>query len=238
MKTKQILSTIGVMLVTTTASFAQISGPTFPPPGGVTTSGSGSPGLSSGRENYYTGFNSSLFSQLDWTFSEVANPYSNSQGATGDMAFAGYNPATGEFTWNSTANTIWGTTVGTVSIGTKLIVQLQPYTGVAGPLGSGWLTPTTAGAAGITTLPSAQSVLDVLNDGGVGNAYQVWFQYQTASGIPLLNYYNSFNNNLSGEGINTSASGNFYYVLAPVPEPSTFALMGVAGLGLLLRRRK
>ena len=225
------------MLVATTASFAQPVGPQFPPPGGVITSGSGAPGQPSGKENYYTSFDSSQFSQLYWTFSEVANPYSNSQGPTGDMAFAGYNPATGEFVWNSTVNTAWGTTLGTVSTGTKLVVQLQPYTGVAGLLASGWLTPTTASAAGITTLPPSQSVLDVANDGGVADAYQVWFQFQTASGIPLLSYYNSFNNNIAGEGINTSAQGSFYSV-APVPEPSTFALAGLAGLGLLLRRRK
>src|SRR5688500_3224311 len=90
-------------------------GPLYPPPGGVTHTHNGAlPGSSTGRVNRYTGFNTAGLHQLFWAFNEpIANPRHNTQAATGNMAYQGFNAATGIATWSSTSNLTYASPAGT-----------------------------------------------------------------------------------------------------------------------------
>jgi hypothetical protein len=207
-------------------------GPTYPPPGGVTFAASGngaSAGQAGGRTNFYTSLDSEAYGDLYWTFVSIDNPRHSSQSDTGDMVFAGFDPGTGIATWNSTANMVWSTAFGVQSVATKVIVQFQPYSGInSGPLGTGWLVPTTAEAAEIDSLPSTNWALAGIE----GENFQVWYQFQTASGSPLLSYYD--NSHSLGGSVATGVTGGFY---STVPEPGA-GLLVAAGLSTLFLRRK
>jgi hypothetical protein len=228
-----------LLLAGISTAIADPAGPVFPPPGGVTATGTGGSGVAGGKTNFYTGFEPASFTQLYWTFYAIQNPISGAQSPTGQMTFTSYNISTGIATWSSTANMTWNSVLfGAESIATKFVMQLQPYTGTnSGPLGSGFLTPITAGAAGVTSLTGSLSMMDVAALNSLSNLtdnFQVWFQYQTVGGTPLLDFYNS-TNSTSG-GVTTSANGGFY---ATVPEPSTYAMLAMGGAALLsLHRRK
>ncbi len=211
-------------------------GPVYPPPGGVTFSGSGTAGQTGGRTNFYTNMNPVSYDELYWTFYSIANPYHSSQGSsTGNMTFSDYNASTGIATWNSTANITWDTISGIQSIPTKLVVQLQPHTGLnSGPLGSGWLVPVTATTAGIGSLPANWTLADVAAVPQATNNFQAWYQFQTGSGIPLLSYYDSSSSTFGGE-VRTGVSGGFY---STVPEPTAFMLLAVGAASLIFQRRR
>lgn len=232
-----VLALAGAHLAALPGAFGQESptGPFYPPPGGVTYSGTGTAGQSTGRTNFYTALDPEAYGELYWTFATIENPRHSTQSSTGTMTFAGYNPTNGIATWQSSANMVWATPFGTQSIATRLVLQFQPYTGThSGPIGSGWLTPTTAGDATIDSLPSAWSVLDIA--GQPTDEFQIWFQFQTASGTALLGYYDGSHS--YGGSVLTSTSGGFY---STVPEPSTYLLiaftMGALALTILRNRR-
>jgi hypothetical protein len=233
----RLLFVYSLMIAASVAVQAEPTGPVYPPPGGVTFAGSGDSGTTGGRTNFYSNFDPLQYEELFWTFYSIANPRHSSQGATtGNMAFAGYDSATGISTWSSTANMTWTPIQGTQSIATKFVMQLQPFTGTnGGPLGGGWIPPVTAADAGITSLASNWPLIDVAALSHPTDSFQVWYQYQTASGTPLLTYYNTFNNP-NPSSVITSASGGFYYTA--VPEPSTGMLLLLTGAGLATRLRQ
>lgn len=228
------LSLVAILALATSTAFADLNGPAYPPPGGVTFAASGpGSGVSGGKTYHYSALDPLAFSELYWTFTQIDNPWHSSQGAsTGQMTFVGYNAGSGIATWESSGNMTWSTAFGSQSVATELLVQCQPYTGIHdGQLGSGWLVPIDAATAGISTLPSSWSVLDVAAVADPTDNYQVWFRYQTAGGSPLLTYYDSSNS--LGGSVNTSASGGFYDV---VPEPTSLVLLAIGGAALLARR--
>lgn len=231
-----LISVSSVLLVSTGISSAAYSlTPVYPAPGGTTFSSSGIAGQASGRTNFYSGFDESQYNDLGWSLITVPNPYHFSQGSTGNMTYVGYNVSTGIMTWNSTSNAIWSTAFGTQNIATRLIAQIQPYTGSAsGPLGSGWLTPTTAADEGLSSVfggDGAWPLVDV-DATGVEDQFQVWYRFETSGGSPLLSYYDSTNS--LGGGLNTGFSGGF---LVSVPEPGAIALTLIGCFPLLRRRR-
>jgi PEP-CTERM motif len=212
--------------------------PVFPVPGGTTFSSSGtSSGQSGGRTNYYSGFDESQYDELAWSFITIPNPYHSTEaGPGGNMTYSGYNPGTGVMTWVSTSDAVWSTAFGAQNIATKLVAQFQPFTGThnAGPLGSGWLVPTSAANEALSSVfggDGSWPLADV-DATGVQDQFQVWFQFQTLAGTPLLQYYDSTNS--LGGSMNTGFTGGF---LVSVPEPST-ALLGGLGVLALLRRRR
>jgi hypothetical protein len=210
----------------------------FPATGGTTFTGSGSTGSGAGRTGFYSGFDESQYQDLAWSFITIPNPYHSSEGSSGgNMTYSGYNPATGVMTWNSTSNATWTTFSGTQTqnIATRLVLQFQPYTGIAsGLLASGWITPTTAATeslAGSFGGDGAWPLIDV-DATGAEDQFQIWYRFETSTGVGLLDYYNISNSD--GGSILTSTTGGFFL---SVPEPST-ALLGGIGLLALLRRRR
>jgi len=227
-----LLPLLAAFCLSSVATQAQILGAVYPAPGGTTFSSSGTPISATGRTNFYSGFDLNATEDLWWSFTQIANPRLSNQSATGNMAFSSFNASTGIATWTSTSNLVIPTfTSGTVSTATKLVAQFQPYTGAGNaPLGSGWLTPTTAGAEGIPGFSSGWTFADVVSN------FQVWHQFQTSSGVALGSFYDSLSTS-SGVQLVTNSSGGFYYT--PIPEPSTYAaLIGVAALGMVAIRRR
>lgn len=240
MKTTPSMSTIiaSALLLGASPAFAAYSlTPVYPAPGGTTFSGSGSSGQAVGRTNFYSGFDESQYEDLAWSFITVPNPYHSGEGSSdGNMAYSDYNPTTGIMTWTSTSNATWLTAFGTQNVATRLIAQFQPFTGSSsGPLGSGWLVPTTAADEALSAVfggNGAWPLIDV-DATGIQDQFQVWYRFETSGGTPLLDYYNA-SNSLGGV-MNTGSSGGF---LVAVPEPSSAVLFGLASLGLATRRRR
>jgi hypothetical protein len=210
--------------------------PVYPAPGGTIFSGSGSSGQTAGRTNFYSGFDESQYEELAWSFITIPNPYHSSEADSGgNMTYSGYNATTGIMTWISTSNATWSTASGTQDIATRLVAQFQPFTGTAsGPLGAGWLVPTTAATEALESVfggAAGWPLVDV-DATGTEDQFQVWYRFETSGGTPLLSYYDA-SNSLGGI-LNTNTNGGF---LAAVPEPSA-SLLGLIGAGLLLRRRR
>jgi hypothetical protein len=166
-----------------------------------------------GRTNIYSAINTSSYGGLWWTFSPIENPRHSSQGSTttGQMAFSSYNAATGIITFTSTANMTWPANSGTENIATRVRMQLQPYTGShSGPVGSGWLTPVTAGSISLASLPAGYPLIDIKALGATA-AYQVWYIIETSSGIPLDVYYGTYpHTSTAGGSTVTSLTGSFF----------------------------
>jgi hypothetical protein len=215
------------LLVTAPSAFAAYSlTPIYPATGGNTFSSSGTPpGSTTGRTNFYFGFDESQYEDLAWSFITIPNPYHSSEGDSGgNMTFTSYNPVTGVMTWNSTSNATWSTAFGPQDIATRLVAQFQPFTGSAsGQLGSGWLVPTSAANEALSAVfgnDGAWPLIDV-DATGAQDQFQVWYRIETSGGTALLDYYNSSNS--SGGNLLTGTNGGF---LVSVPEPGS-ALLGL-----------
>lgn len=193
----------------------------YTPPGGVTiTPGGGAPYTSSPALFSYMGFNSSDYQSLYYGVNYVTNVAQSDVLNPGNMTFQGYNSTTGILAWGSSQpwnfqNTL---SLATVSTYTQLIVQIQPYTGTAGFLGSVFLTgeTTTKSALGITNSGNANDPLFQVVSGG---AFQITFQFQTwdgtqgniANGQDLLDFYTANNGGNPTTVFNTSVDFEFWW---------------------------
>ena len=107
--------------------------------------------------------------------------------------------------------------LGQVSTQTQFIVQIQPFTGTPGFLGSGFLNgeTTTKSALGINTGNANDPLFQILNAG----PFQATFQFQTWDGTPtgigngqdLLDYYNANNGGNPTTVFNTSVDFEFWW---------------------------
>jgi hypothetical protein len=232
------ITAITVILATTSPTRAAYSlTPVYPAPGGTTFSGSGSSGQATGRTNFYSGFNETQYDQIAWSFITIPNPYHSTEpNSGGNMNYSSYNATTGIMTWDSTSNAVWNTAFGTQNISTRLVAQFQPFSGSAtGPLGSGWLVPTTAATEALSSVfggVGSWPLVDV-DATGLEDQFQVWYRFETTSGTPLLSYYDSSNS--LGGAINTGINGGF---LVAVPELGCGILALLSTSSFLLRRRR
>ena len=191
------------------------------------TQGGVNPTLNGGRTWMFNNVNHTGYGQMYWTLNPVANEWHSSQGSSnGNMSFAGYNPATGIITWNSTTNAIWQGVNGLESRATRVRMQLQPYTGShSGPLGAGWITPVNIGSTGLMGI-------DITAIAGV-KKWQAWFVVEDAlTGTPINDYYNNpAHNSVVGGSINTSIGGGWYGSTPSYCEGGTQALITVSATG-------
>jgi hypothetical protein len=192
----------------------------YTPPGGVNiSSGGGAPYTSSPALYGYTGFNSSDYQTLYYGVNYVANVEQSNVSNPGTMAFLGYNPSTGMLIWGSTqpwtfTNTITNELVSTY---TQLQVQVQPNTGSAGFLSSGFLNgdTTTKSALGISTGNPTDPLFQVVSAGN----FQITFQFLTwdgisgdaGTGLDLLDFYNENNGGNTATVFNTSVDFEFWW---------------------------
>jgi hypothetical protein len=209
---------------------SSLTGPVYPPPGGVTFSGTGSIGSGIGRTGFYTSFDSSAYGDLYFGPSSVLDVYTtNAQAA---MTFLGYDPITGIAEWQSTNNWTFvdGITSSTITNGTIFKFQAQNYTGVATGFIASGLALTNKGAVGATGNAS-DPLLHV-----TGN-FQIQMEFITAGGTPVSDLFNADHGGPSQQ-VHTSESNGFYYS-DPAPEPGTWVLMisALAGLVIISRRR-
>jgi hypothetical protein len=222
-----------VLAVFAAPGYASLIGPVYPAPGGSSFSSAGSVGNNGGRTGFYTGIDLANVSDLYFGMTDVQNVYNSAfSGPTGDMAFLGYNAATGVATWQSTVNLVYANQQGVQqSFVTLFEMQIQPDDNLnQGILASGWLPMTTEAAAGITGGNPNESVYHV-----TGSSFQVWSEFviaATGQGVDT-----AFNNNNNGQGsIFTNTSGGFWYSNpAPPPPPATPepGTLGLIGFGLM-----
>lgn len=200
------------------------------PAGGVTvTPGGGASYTSSPALYSYSGFNGSAYQSLYYGVNYVAN-VAMVGSPTGNMAFQTVLP-NGTLVWGSTVN--WQFTGGVCSVNTptQLLVQVQPFTGTAGFLGSGALNgaSTTKGALGITTGSAGDPLFQVV---GAQN-FQITFQFLTwdgtvgnlGNGNDLADTFANCNGGTGGAQFQTSVDFEFWWNI-----PKTSAKTLVVGI--------
>jgi hypothetical protein len=183
------------------AAQAQVNGAGYPAPGGTTAIGSGDASLGAGREVEYSGFTTSAYDDLYWTFTSVQNPYYVGPGGAcptpgcpagfnnGFMRYSGVNLSTGIATWVSTRDFTFSDAFGNFfSSSVTLSAQIQPYVAgdPVGPAAAGlpWgptlgsLNLTAAQQAAIPNYDPAQVVFNVAdNPTSASDNFELWTRY-------------------------------------------------------------
>jgi hypothetical protein len=194
----------------------------YTPPGGVTvTPGGGAPYSSSPSLYAYSGLNSADYQTLYYGLNYVANVAQSNVASPGNMAFINYNPSTGILAWGSTATWTFTNTITNAPVitETQFYVQIQPVSGSAAYLGTGFLNgdSTSKAALGITTGNPTDPLFQVLS----GGSFQVTFQFATwdgnindigpGTGTDLLDFYNNNNGGNPTTVFNTSVDFEFWW---------------------------
>ncbi len=203
------------MLVWVPSLFAGTYVMGYTPAGGVTVGQAGGPPYTSSPALYdYSGFNSTAYQKLFYGVNYVAN-VAQVGTSTGNMTFQGYNPTTGILAWTSTVN--WSFVGGTCSVNTptQFLLQIQPFSGTAGFLGTGFLNgaTTTKGALAISGNAS-----DPLFQVVSAAPFQATFQFLTwdgnqadiGSGSDIQDTFNNCNGGSSGQ-FSTSVDFEFWW---------------------------
>lgn len=215
------VATLALTLATLHVHAAAPTGPVFPPPGGVTFSGSGPSALSGTRTGSYSGFDLSATGDLYFTIDPIRlamDAAIDSAGETLSLNLGLSNLAAGlaVFTGNTRV----------ISFGNPIAVNTR-FTMQALDAGN-------APLALATNVDIGGGALPVLLVGG-NYKIQTSFQAAYASNNVYTSATSLFDGTVgkspAGGQLLSSTSGGFYYTAAPVPEPGTWALFG---LGLAL----
>jgi len=218
-----------LVILAATTGIAQAEVPSyagFPPPGGVTYSGSGSATSAGGRTWSYSDFNPTAYGDLFYTVTTPILSFQNS--ATDTLSFnAGLSDlASGLAVWTGAtqvqlSNYSWQT------IYTEFKLTVKDFGNIPLALTSG----SSVGLLGLG------AVLDV--NGNFKATFEFLASTTNGSGYQAARtLYDGLSRLTSGQ-LSSSAGGAFY-ATAPVPEPETYAMfaVGLGLLGFMSRRRK
>ena len=216
------------LLASVQVSADPLTGPVYPPPGGVTFSSNGVQAISNGRVATYSNFDLGASSALYFGISPVG------------LAMDGAIDSPGEtLTFNSSLSNLASgiavysgmTTVNNLGVNQSVFTLFTlVYTDLSGNSLAIATNPDVGGGA----FP----VLDVQGSYKVGEAFTA-SSTQNGTYIDAADYFNNLHTPNVPNLLQSSFSGGFYYDAA-VPEPATWALMliGFAGIGMVMRRSR
>ncbi len=209
-----------------------LTGPAYPPPGGVTFSGSG-PGSGSGGKTFsYSGFDNTAYGSLYWGPTSVLNIANQNDTGVADMTYTGLSGA--DYIFNSTQNWAFQQSNSTVqSLATRFrmtviglgAVDTEAHLGATADLSFSSFNPSFP-LFQVTGGFSANFFFEVADPRSPGT----WTGVNT--------YQNAVNNSTTHN--QTSVKFGFFTTpaIAPVPEPGTVFLFGGGALALVAFARR
>ena len=222
------LITIAAAIVMSTPAAAQVVGPTYPPPGGVTFSTNGVSTTQSGRVATYQGFD---LSQTDDLYFAITSHGLAMDGAIDEpgeaLTYSAIlsNLAAGQITY--TGQTQVNSFGNDLTVFDRLVLSFTDLSG----------NPLALVLDG--TIDPFNPVLEVLGGFRVSGNFESSFNGTTWSASQT--FYDGVQGKppVSGQ-LKSSFGGGFYYTVGGVPEPGTWAMMllGFGGVGLMMRRQR
>jgi hypothetical protein len=232
------VAVLAAVFISGTALADTVTGPDFPPPGGVAYVGSGGATDGAGGHTFtYTGFDPSAYGSLYFTMDD----------AGGNLSLTGHGTTSGSdlLTYNAALSNLPGgiavfsgqTTVpvtsGTQTVFTEFVLTLTS-SGSPVPLVS---------AASIAGMPAADGaalqITPSIASAGFSANSQFLMSYSSSGGFEdAVDFYNAIPNKTdsTGSALQANSSGAFYASPVPLPDSAWLLLSALVGGGLLMRR--
>jgi hypothetical protein len=211
-------------------------GPSYPPPGGVTFSATGTnAGTGNGETFSFSNFDPTAYGSLWWGPENFSQDGNGIQGPAGDMTYSGFNNSvtgwsyTTGYEWDSSTPWVFSSVqTGTVDLNTRFVLA---FTGLA--------DPTSKSSAGIASGNTNEEVAQVLGNFSGSFVFQVQDPYDGNQWVAVDDFFNQYNT-FCTNCVTTSATFGFWSTPNnAVPEPRLYGLIlaGMIGLAMFLRRR-